>query len=110
MNPDPLSLGKGAILFGSSFAGWAGAVSKFERMIFDFVGRGPAAQVQAEHLVSRLGRLGVRPESDQQCGDDGEIDLQRHARGAVADQVPSSAVSRPARNYRRSRQVVSMKR
>ena len=61
-------------------------------MAFNFFGRGPATQVEADHFVGSFVRFDACPQSDQQGGDDGEVHLHRHSRLAFADEVSAADV------------------
>ena len=56
-------------------------------MGFQFVGRGPALDVEAEHLVRALGRFAAGPEGDQQAGDGRAVGLDFDAVLIVAEQM-----------------------
>ena len=53
---------------------------------FLFVGQ--AAEVEAEHLKGPLGRLVAGPQTDEQAGDDCQVDLNRNSILAMRDQMP----------------------
>ena len=52
-------------------------------MSHQFVFRGPAYQVELNHLQSTNRGLPPHPETDQQTGDDGQVDLDLNAVAAV---------------------------
>ena len=55
-----------------------------------FLFTGPAAEVEAQHLVGALGRFLARPQADEQAGDQRQVHLDFHPVGRGAQQVPAA--------------------
>src|ERR1700733_9891340 len=55
-----------------------------------FLFRGPAHEVELNHLQGANGRLAANPETDQQAGDDGQVDLNRHTVAAFGQQMTAT--------------------
>ena len=56
----------------------------------EFLGRGPALDVEAEPLVRALGRLAAGPEGDPQAGDDHAVGLNLDPVLVVAQPVAAA--------------------
>ena len=52
--------------------------------------RGPATEVEAEHLIRPLGRCPSDPQADQQTRNKGGIDLDTHPIHPLAQQMPAA--------------------
>src|SRR6266704_6644243 len=67
-----------AIVSGSIFA-WRWSFQMQAVNVGDhFSFRGPATEIEAEHLIRALGRCPSDPQADQQTGNKGGIDLDTH--------------------------------
>jgi hypothetical protein len=82
--------GKGAIVSGSIFA-WRWrfqiqAVNMSTQCRF----RGPATEVEAQHLIRPLGRGSSDPQADQQARNKGRIHLEAHPVEPLAQQMPAA--------------------
>ena len=56
-------------------------------MSHQFVFRGPAHEVELDHLQRANRGFPAHPQADEQAGDDGQVDLDRDALMAVGQQV-----------------------
>ena len=52
--------------------------------------RGPATEVEAEHLIRPRGRRPSDPQADQQTCNEGGIDLDTHPIDPLAQQMPAA--------------------
>jgi hypothetical protein len=52
-----------------------------------FLGRGQAAEVELQHLPGPLGRLLAGPQTDEQAGDDAQVDLDGDAVAAGGQEM-----------------------
>ena len=59
-------------------------------MSHQFVFRGPAREVELNHLQGAKGWFPADPETDEQTGDDGQVDLDRDAVVAVGQQMTAT--------------------
>jgi hypothetical protein len=59
-------------------------------MSHQFFFRGPAHEVELDHLQGANGRLAANPETDQQAGNDGQVDLDRDTIAAVGQQMTTA--------------------
>src|SRR5271170_3585539 len=59
-------------------------------MSHQFIFRGPAHEVELDHLQGANGGLSPHPETDQEAGDDGQVDLDRDAVAAVGQQMTAT--------------------
>src|ERR1022692_280876 len=59
-------------------------------MRHQFFFRGPAHEVELDHLQGANGRLAANPETDQQAGNDGQVDLDRDTVAAVGQQMTTA--------------------
>ena len=51
---------------------------------------GPSAEVETKHFVRAFGGRASDPQTDQQAGDQGHIDLDPHAIGTLAEQMATT--------------------
>jgi len=56
----------------------------------DFRFRGPATEVETEHLIRPLGRCVSNPEADQQAGNQGRIPLEAYPVASLTQQMPAA--------------------
>src|SRR6516164_116554 len=52
--------------------------------------RGPATEVEAQHLIRPLSRCSADPQADQQARNKGGIDLEAHPVEPLAQQMPAA--------------------
>ena len=51
---------------------------------------GPPTEVETQHLIGAFGRRAPNPQTDQEAGDQGHIDLDPDAVGRLAEQVAAA--------------------
>ena len=89
LSVQPLA-GLGSIVSGSIFAWRWSFQMQAVNMGDQFSFRGPATEVEAEHLIRPLGRCPSDPQADQQTRNEGGIDLDTHPIYPLAQQMPAA--------------------
>src|SRR5438128_231484 len=79
-----------AIVSGSIFAWRWSFQMQAINMGDQFSFRGPATEVEAEHLIRPLGRCLSDPQAEQQARNEGGIDLDTHPIHPLAQQMPAA--------------------
>src|SRR5215813_9134099 len=79
-----------SIVSGSIFAWRWSFQMQAVNMRDQFRFRGPATEVEAQHLIRPLGRGSSDPQADQQTRNEGGIDLDTHPIDPLAQQMPAA--------------------
>ena len=80
----------GSFFLGSLFCGGAFRYSEARQMGFHLRQAGPADEVELDHLQRSFGRFAAGIQSDQQAGDQGDVQLDGDAVFTVADEMAAA--------------------